>query len=83
MIEMYAIIAFALIAGGAALGIVAVVTLGIRREEKYKSFTADTPGRAAGAARAANGFYTRITPGVGHQASHRREELPALAGQRR
>lgn len=34
MIGMYAIVVIALIAAGAALGIVALVTLGIRHEEK-------------------------------------------------
>jgi hypothetical protein len=34
MIGMYAAIAAALIAAGAALGIVALTTLGIRREER-------------------------------------------------
>jgi hypothetical protein len=65
MIEMYAIIAVALIAIGAALGIVALVTLGIRREEKLSrkegvvSLRAGSPGRIASSARIVNGAYTR------------------------
>ena len=52
MIEMYAIIAFALVAMGAALGGVIVVSLGIRREEKANSFTVNSPGLAASGGRA-------------------------------
>jgi len=65
MIGMYAIVAIALIAAGAALGIVALVTLGIRNEEKTSrhdrvvSLLAGSPGRAASSARFANGVYTR------------------------
>jgi len=47
MIGMYVIIAVALIAGGAALGIVMVVTVGIRQEEKAGTLTVDSPSRAA------------------------------------
>jgi hypothetical protein len=54
MIGMYAIVVIALIAAGAALGIVALVTLGIRHEEKVSrkkgavSLLAGNPGRASG-----------------------------------
>jgi hypothetical protein len=65
MIGMYAILAVALITAGAALGIVALVTLGIRNEEstsrhgKTASLLAGSPGRTASSARFANGVYTR------------------------
>lgn len=65
MIEMYAIAAVALIAAGAAFGIVALVTLGIRHEEKLSrkegviSLRAGSPGRVASSARIANGVHTR------------------------
>jgi hypothetical protein len=64
MIGIYAIAAAALIAAGAALGIVALVTLGIRREEKTSrrqgavSLLGRSPGRAADCARIATGIYT-------------------------
>ncbi len=71
MIGMYAIVALALIAGGAALGIVTVVSLGIHREKKAR------PGWAARGARAANGLYVR-RPGAASQARARQKDLLAL-----
>jgi uncharacterized protein with FMN-binding domain len=65
MIGVYVILAAAAIATGAALGIVVLVTLGIRHEEKASrddgtpSLMARSPGRAASTARFANGVYTR------------------------
>jgi hypothetical protein len=73
MIGMYAIITIALIGGGAALGIVAVVSLGIRHEEKASSLTIGSPGRAASGARAIMRVYARC-PGVAYQARAQQED---------
>ncbi len=71
MIGMYAIVAFALTAGGAAAGIILVVSLGIHREKKRH------PGWAATGARAASGLYVR-RPGARSRARAQREDLLAL-----
>lgn len=55
----YAIIAFVLMAAGAAFGAVLLVSLGIRREEKAHSLTIGSPGWLASGARLANGVYAR------------------------
>ena len=87
MIGMYAIVVIALIAAGAALGIVVLVTLGIRHEEKVSrnkgsvSLLAGSPGRAAGSARFANGVYTRSSWTV-YPARRPMENLPILNGER-
>lgn len=78
MIGMYAIFAAALIAGGAALGILVAVSLGIRREEKANSLTIGSPGRTASGARAIMRVYAR-EPGVAYQfrAQQDNEDLAA------
>ncbi len=73
MIGMYAIIATALIAWGAALGIVVVVSLGIAHEEKAGSLTIGSPGRAASGARAIMRVYAR-RPSVAHQARAQQQD---------
>ncbi len=55
MIEVYAL--------SAALGFLAMVALGIHREETARSMTVPTSDRIARGTRAANGVYARI-PGV-------------------
>ena len=88
MIGMYAILAVALIAAGAALGVVALVTLGVRNEEstsrhdKAASLLAGSPGRAASGARFANGVYTRSSWTV-YPVGHPRENLLILNGELR
>ena len=47
MIEAYIVIAVALIAAGAVLGFLAVVSLGTRREEAAGTLTIATPDRIA------------------------------------
>jgi hypothetical protein len=80
MIGMYAIVAIVLIAAGAALGIMALVTLGIRREENASrreeavSLLTGSPGPAAVGARSANGVYTRSSWTV-YPAAQPRENL--------
>ena len=58
MIGMYAITAAALVAVGIALGIVIIVSVGIRREQPGR-LTPDSPGHLASGARAVNGLYIR------------------------
>ena len=62
MIGIY-LSAAALLIAGVALGVLAVVSLGIRREERDLSVTGDITNRAALGARRLNGLYTR-EPGV-------------------
>ncbi len=59
MIGTYVFAAAALVIAGAVIGVLAVVTLGIHREERAGSLTRDTPDRAARSARRVNGAYTR------------------------
>lgn len=63
MIEAYALTAVALVIAGAVLGFLAMVALGIHREEVAHSMTVPTSDRIAHGTRAANGVYVR-TPGV-------------------
>lgn len=72
MIEIYAM-AFALIAAGATVGIVVVISLGIRREEKANSLTIGSPGPAASGARAIMKVYARC-PGVAYQTRTQQED---------
>jgi hypothetical protein len=59
MIQVWVIAAFALVVMGVILGAVAVVCIGIRREEKAMSLARPAPGRLANGVRAVNGFYSR------------------------
>jgi hypothetical protein len=80
MIGVYAIVAIALIAAGTALGIVTLVTLGIRHEENTSrreeavSLLTGSPGPAATGARIANGVYTRSSWTI-YPAAQPRENL--------
>jgi hypothetical protein len=65
--------AAALLIAGVALGVLAVVSLGIRREERGLSLTSDITDRAARGARRLNGLYTR-GPGVIDQVRHYRHD---------
>jgi hypothetical protein len=60
MIEAYALAAVALIGTGAVIGFLALVSLGIRREEAAHSVTTPTSDKVAHGARAASGMYARI-----------------------
>ena len=77
MIEAYALIAVALAIAGAVLVFLAVISLGIRREEAAYTMTVPTADRVARCARAANGVYVRV-PGVARQV---RQDLVRPAGQ--
>ena len=59
MIEVYVLAAVALLAAGAVLGFVVLVSLGIHREEAARSMKTSTSARVARGARAANGLYAR------------------------
>jgi hypothetical protein len=78
MIGMYAIIAVALIAGGVALGIVIVITVGIRQEEKVGTLTVDSPSRVATGGRALMAATSR-RPGISYQVKAQRENLADAA----
>jgi hypothetical protein len=71
MIEVYALAAVAMAAAGGVVGFLAVVSLGIRREEAAYTMTEPTSDRLARCARAANGVYARA-PGVASQVRHGR-----------
>jgi hypothetical protein len=66
MIEIYAIVAAALVVTGAVIGILTVVAAGIHREEKDYSLTTGNPSRVIRGVRTVNGVYTR-RPGVAQQ----------------
>lgn len=86
MIGMYAIIGIAMLAGGIAIGIFTMVSIGTRRaerifrEERIISLRdVNSRGRAESAARAFYGHYAR-TPQVDHGAAHQRDNLRVLTG---
>jgi len=78
MIEMYAVAAIALIAAGAAIGILVVFAIGIHREDKAYSLGTASPGRITGGLRAVTSAYAH--PQLPELASRQRQDL-ALAGQ--
>lgn len=59
MIGTYVFAAVALVLAGAVAGVLAVVTLGIRREERVGSLIGDVTDRVTLGARRMNGAYTR------------------------
>jgi len=86
MIGMYVIIGVAVLAGGIAIGIFTMVTIGTRREERIfreeriiSLRDVNSPGRAESAARAFYGHYSR-TPQVDHRGAHPRDNLRLLTG---
>lgn len=52
-------LAVALVITGAVIGVLAVVSVGIHREERAFSLTSDIPDRIARGTRRLNGVYTR------------------------
>jgi hypothetical protein len=62
MAALIALLAICLFAAGAAAGIIAVVAVAIRREERNRTLTGAAPGPAARAGRWLNGLHVR-TPG--------------------
>jgi hypothetical protein len=59
VIGTYVCAAAALVIAGAVIGALAVVTLGIRREERVGSLTRDITDQVARSARRMNGAHTR------------------------
>jgi hypothetical protein len=86
MIGMYAIIGVAVLAAGFVIGIVTIVSIGTRREERIfreeriiSLRDVSSPGRAESAARAFHGHYAR-TQQVDHRGAHQRDNLRVLTG---
>ena len=75
MTGTYIFAAIALVAAGAVLGILAVVALGIRRDDRRGRFPARADGRVARGARRVTGVGTR-TPEPAADASRRHDILP-------
>lgn len=68
MMSAILIAAVAVFGLGAALGYVALVSLGIRREEASRTFTLPTPDKIARGARVTMGVHAR-RPAVIHEAA--------------
>jgi hypothetical protein len=77
MIEFYALAAVALLIAGAVVGFVALVCVGIHREERHGTMTVDAPDRVASGARVANGMHARL-PGVMYEAAYFRHRQPPI-----
>lgn len=73
MIMIYAFTAVALMTIGVVIGVIAVVSLGIRREERELTLTSDPEDRMVRGARRLTGLYTR-TPDSMRQRTGRRED---------
>lgn len=73
MIMIYAFTAVALVTIGAVIGVIAVVSLGIRREEQQFTLTSDSEDRMVRGARRLTGLYTR-TPDRMRQRTGRWED---------
>lgn len=79
MIEMYVTAAVALVITGAMAGILVILVLGIRREEKTHSLITDArPGRLTSGTRRVTAAYA-YWPGAAQQPGHPGQE-PVLAG---
>jgi hypothetical protein len=75
MIAMYVSAATALVLAGAAIGVIMMVCLGIRRDDRPGGFPADANDRTARAARKMTGAGTR-RPESAAAASRRQDTLP-------
>jgi hypothetical protein len=76
MIGTYVSAAIALVLAGAAIGIVVMVCLGIKRDDRPGGFPADANDRIARAARKMTGAGAR-SPELAAKASRRQGTLPA------
>jgi hypothetical protein len=76
MIEFYITGAAVLFTAGAVAGFLALVTLGIRREERDYSMTIEAPNKIARGARVVNGMHAR-QPGVLYEAAYYKRPQPA------
>jgi len=68
---VYAFAAVTLVLAGIVIGILAAVSLGIRRDERDRSLTNDVTDRVARGARRVNGVYTR---GLAHEPGYYRHD---------
>jgi len=71
----YIFAAIALVTAGAVIGVLAVVALGIRRDDRRGGFPARADGRMARGARRVTGVGTR-GPELAARASRRQDGLP-------
>jgi hypothetical protein len=76
VMETYIVTAIVLVAAGAVIGILAVVSLGIHRDDRRGGFPADTNDRIARGARRLVGVSAR-GPGVAGDTSRRRQDTVA------
>jgi hypothetical protein len=60
MIEIYLLTAAALVTVGVAIGVVAIISLGIHREERDGGLMNHTTDRVLRGARRATGFYSHV-----------------------
>jgi hypothetical protein len=72
---MYVYAAIVLVAAGAAIGILVMVCLGIKRDDRPGGFPADTDDRIARAARKMTNAVAR-RPELADEASRRQDILP-------
>lgn len=75
MIETYVFTAIALVAAGAVIGVLTVIALGVRRDDRRGGFPARTRGRMARGARQVTGVGVR-GPEPTAEASPRQDFLP-------
>lgn len=75
MVEMYVFAALALVIAGVTIGILVMVRLGIKRDDRPGGFPADTNDLTARAARRLIGVGARGA-GLAGQASRRQDILP-------
>jgi hypothetical protein len=75
MIEMFVSAAIALVVAGAAIGILVMVCLGIKRDDRPGGFPADANDRIARATRKMTGAGAR-SPELAAEASRRQDILP-------
>jgi hypothetical protein len=72
---IYAVLALILVLAGATIGILAVIGLGIKRDDRLGGFPADTDDRAARAARRVIGVGAR-SAGLADSARRQQDSLP-------
>jgi hypothetical protein len=72
MAALIALMAICLFAAGVVVGIIGMVAVAIRREERNLTLTSAAPGQVASAGRWLNGLYVRVPP-----PRHRRPEQGA------
>jgi hypothetical protein len=76
MFGTYAFAVIALVATGVTIGVIAVVSLGIHREERNLTLTRSTQDRVARGARRLTGLYSRVPELAGDASRHRQDILP-------